>query len=452
MPRRLIYEQLELRGHPALDYVNIRPISGPVIADKQGAKRHYGVHPYFTKRSWSVVQNYISTYTAPGDIVLDPFGGAGVTAVEALVLDRRAIHVDISPFANFIADSVAIGPVDLEGLTAAFRGVEEACKSRLAAIATLPQGDPQFSKIPYWYPRDYPLPNNSDARYVHELFTPRQLLGLALLRDCITNEPDKLYRQMLMFAFSGTLAKVNRTFVSASGRKESRGGSTIFSIYRYHVPKQPVELEVWEQFEMRFRSLFRAKHETNSLVGTKYTPETFQVLQASATDLRDRVAPESVDYIFTDPPYGGHIAYLDLSTMWQAWLQLDVPPGDRHLEVIEGGDLKKSKQEYMDLLGQSIAEMFRVLKQDRWLSIVFSHKDPAYWDAIVGACERAGFNYVNTAVQPIQVIWSMHKKRILFGCCRVNLSSTFSRGRTFAQQPCGVLEVTGFKSSRTQLS
>lgn len=60
------------------------------------------MHPYFTKQVWNVVQEYIKTFSCPGDLVLDPYGGSGVTLVEALVLGRKAIHVDINPLANFI--------------------------------------------------------------------------------------------------------------------------------------------------------------------------------------------------------------------------------------------------------------------------------------------------------------------------------------------------------------
>jgi len=79
----------------AVDYPDMRPL--PEIKDlmKQSAKRHFGVHPYFTKQVWNVVQEYIKNFTRPGDLVLDPFGGSGVTLVEALILGRRAIQVDI---------------------------------------------------------------------------------------------------------------------------------------------------------------------------------------------------------------------------------------------------------------------------------------------------------------------------------------------------------------------
>jgi hypothetical protein len=108
---------------------------------------------------------------------------------------------------------------------------------------------------------------------------------------------------------------------------------------------------------------------------------------------------ESVDYIYTDPPYGAKIPYLDLSTMWNAWLGLEVSDADRSLEAIEGGELAKSKANYSHLLSQSIAEMYRVLKFDRWMSFVFAHKDPAYWHLIVDAAEKAGFEYAGVVRQ-----------------------------------------------------
>lgn len=60
---------------------------------------------------------------------------------------------------------------------------------------------------------------------------------------------------------------------------------------------------------------------------------------------------------------------------------------------------------------QGINEMFKVLKYDHWLSLVFAHREPKMWDTIVKAAESCGFEYVNTVAQPLNVIWSMHKKK-----------------------------------------
>lgn len=121
--------------------------------------------------------------------------------------------------------------------------------------------------------------------------------------------------------------------------------------------------------------------------------------------------PESVDYIFTDPPYGSHIAYLDLAKMWNAWLGFDVTTLDADEETIEDGDARHSAHHFRTKLTEGIGQMFRVLKYGRWMSIVFAHREPAMWDTIVKAAEAAGFEYVNTVAQPLNVIWSMHKKK-----------------------------------------
>lgn len=69
------------------------------------AKAHspqYKMHKYFARRPYNVFQNIITTYTDPGDIVLDCFCGGGVTIFESAALNRIPIGVDINPLATFI--------------------------------------------------------------------------------------------------------------------------------------------------------------------------------------------------------------------------------------------------------------------------------------------------------------------------------------------------------------
>src|SRR5579863_6208970 len=74
----------------------------PYRSRVNGAARHFGFFPFFAKKPWPVVQEYIRYYTKPGDLVCDPFAGSGVTPVEALVLGRRTVAGDINPVARFI--------------------------------------------------------------------------------------------------------------------------------------------------------------------------------------------------------------------------------------------------------------------------------------------------------------------------------------------------------------
>jgi Type I restriction enzyme R protein N terminus (HSDR_N) len=59
----------------AFDYLIKKPPAEIAKLKRQDVSRHYGVHGYFTKQGWNVVQEYIRNFSQPGDLVLDPFGG-----------------------------------------------------------------------------------------------------------------------------------------------------------------------------------------------------------------------------------------------------------------------------------------------------------------------------------------------------------------------------------------
>ena len=110
----------------------IEPILDAIPAARQEDARHYGVHPYFTRRPANVVREYVERYSQAGDTVLDPFGGTGVTAIEAFLLGRNAIQNDLNPFANFIARNIADTTLPSTApLSQAFERVERACANDL---------------------------------------------------------------------------------------------------------------------------------------------------------------------------------------------------------------------------------------------------------------------------------------------------------------------------------
>jgi 16S rRNA G966 N2-methylase RsmD len=388
------------------------PITSYIVPQKQAAKRHYGSHQYFTKRAWNVVQAYISHFSREGETVCDPYGGSGVTVTEALVLGRKAVYLDISHWACFLAEQVATAPVDLSTLAHDFQRIEKACKAKIYKWCRMSDAAVQEIPITRWYPKDARLPRNADVPTVADLFTHRQLLCLSEIFHSIERLNDPTTRNLMRYAFSATLYMCNRTFISAKGRKESRGGSSIFSIFRYKVAARTVELNPFDIFKGRVSRLIAAKRETNQTIGAwPGGSANAKFFCGYAQRLTDYVEPNSVDYIFTDPPYGSHIAYLDLTRMWDAWFGFEVSDADLAAEAIEGGDARHSPEHFKKLLAEGIAQMFRVLKYDRWMSLVFAHREPALWDVIIKAAEAAGFEYVNTVAQPLNVIWSMHKKK-----------------------------------------
>ncbi|MDR1963967.1 MAG: type I restriction enzyme HsdR N-terminal domain-containing protein [Planctomycetaceae bacterium] len=365
---------------------------------KRAMRRHFGVHGYFTKQSWDVVKAHIQNYSRPGDVILDPYGGSGVTAVEALMEHRKAINVDINPFANFLVESLIV-PVNFDELHNAFEQIKKGYWKHE------PKTDEEIQKALRKYPRPNPIPldKHADVRTADQLFSPKQTAQLGLLKSLIMKVQNENIRQSLMLMFSGLVTRVNLTYHTGKAAENAKGQSVAganaaaFQYYRYRIAPRPTDIDTMEFFERRYNAVVAAKVEMKNDI-TVDTIKNVQIVKGTATDL-SFIENESVDYIYTDPPYGKKIPYLDLSAMWNAWLDLDVTEEDYKMEAIEGGEHPKTKDEYKQLIATSIKEMFRVLKFDRWLSFVFAHKDPEFWDLIINTAEQCGFEYIGAVSQ-----------------------------------------------------
>lgn len=390
--KNFTYENTSATAKPTgFDYKN-RPLLEEIIVKKQQAKRHFGVHGYFTKQTWNVVADYIKNYSKPGDLVLDPFGGSGITAVEALMNDRKAINIDLNPMAVFLVQGL-IAPINITKFTDSFHRIKD------DYIAGVPQTEQQIKKAlkKYPFPKGLSLPKGSDVETIEDLFTKKQLAQLAFLKYLINQETDENIRKSLLVSFSSTITKTNRTYHNSGQRIENAGDSAPFRYYRYRIAVSEVDLNVWNSFETKFKKLLNAKQEISPKINDK-TIGNGQIVKGSATNLK-WIPKESVDYIYTDPPYGTKIPYLDLSVMWNGWLDLEVTKDDLAQEAIEGGEQEKTKENYNSLIAQSIKEMYRVLKFDRWLSFVFAHKDPEFWHLIMNTAESCGFEYIGAVPQ-----------------------------------------------------
>ena len=417
--------------------LQLEPITRRIPAQRQGAKRHYGVHPYFTRRPANVVRAYIKHFTHAGDFVLDPFGGSGVTAIEAMLANRHGIHNDINPLANFIATQIADTSYDdTMYIRQALGEVQTQCMAQLKRIPSMTEAEVSRALPRVRLPENIELPRNSDAERFYDLFSPKQLLALAWLKEAIDNISDAPARGALLLAWSATLGKLNRTFLSARGRLESRGGSSIFSIYRYKLAGAVVELPAWEVFHERVINVIDGKREVLRQRRLWESTGGWQgTFEAHCLDIADLPAAigRKVDYIFTDPPYGGHIAYLDLSILWNHWLGFRVPMSDREKEIIVGGELRLTEDHYIKRLRESVRVCLSMLKQGRWFSVVFQHWNVRYFEAILEEATEAGAELKAAVTQIGDTIWSMHKKKNKESVLAGEMILTFYKGQTVSK-------------------
>ena len=93
-----------------------RPLPKAILKPQKRAKaRYYGCTAYFTRQSWDIVTEHIRNFSDYGDIVLDSFGGSGVTAIEAMMNGRVGIHTDLNPLSIFMVKALS-AKVDLNEL------------------------------------------------------------------------------------------------------------------------------------------------------------------------------------------------------------------------------------------------------------------------------------------------------------------------------------------------
>jgi site-specific DNA-methyltransferase (cytosine-N4-specific) len=95
---------------------------------------------------WAITQ-----FSKPGDWILDPFIGAGTTAVEALLLSRNAVVADFSPYACLLtkAKTLALSPKTLQLYATKFL-------SSLDDRKSLPKKErPRFDYDSFWFNTTY---------------------------------------------------------------------------------------------------------------------------------------------------------------------------------------------------------------------------------------------------------------------------------------------------------
>ncbi len=407
----------------------VEPIRRAFPAEKAKAW-HYKIHPFYTKQPSNVVGEYVRHFCPEGGLVVDPFCGSGVTAVEALTNRKRTVCIDLDPLATFITRQTCLAPVDLNAYWDAYRQIEEEMWPIVSFVCSASPKELEDYKLTEWYPKGVKLPSNADRGYVEDLFGRAQLISLAHLRSAIMKIRDQQAKELLLFAFSGILARASITY-GIDAKRAGGGDSGIFKVYRYWVPPRPDYRDVWGLFSTRIQLIANAKKKSSDVFGDFVREgETFSVHCDSAENLLKYVEKGTVDYIYTDPPYGAHIAYLDLSTMWHAWLGLEVTNKMRAREAIEGGEQKFDEKHYLDLLGKSFEQMFYALKDEAWLSLVFHHKETNLWYSIRDMLRYIGFTYVNTVAQPLSK-QTFHKVknplRVLGESLIVNFQKTTTR-------------------------
>lgn len=105
-----------------------------------------------------------------------------------------------------------------------------------------------------------------------------------------------------------------------------------------------------------------------------------------------QLGENSVDYIFTDPPFGENIYYSDLNLLIESWHKVSTNTNN---EAIIDRSKSKLFFAYHDLMQSCFNRYFHVLKSGGWMTVEFSNTNASIWNSIQLAIQSAGFIIAN---------------------------------------------------------
>jgi len=211
---------------------------------------------------------------------------------------------------------------------------------------------------------------------IHKFYTDRNLFICSLIWHQIRRVDDPIVASYLGFTFTSLYKRVTRL-------SEYRfwGGSS--NTANFNVPHIFNESNVFLTFERKAKSI--ADH----LLSTAIHYRGRRVIRTgSATDL-NFLPDNSIDFIFTDPPFGANINYSEMNLLWEAWLGSFTATD---AEAIVSKHQGKSVEDYQGLITKSLSESFRVLRPNHWMVLVFMNSSDKIWNALREAIEASGFS------------------------------------------------------------
>ena len=256
----------------------------------------HGLHAYAAKCPPQLVRYGIRYYSAPGDTVLDPMVGSGTTLVEARLLGRQAIGYDIDPLARLIAE-VKSRPIEGRAIDVALTSLIERCKQDLDSLRlhAIPRALRERATPPDFHNRDY-------------WFSARVAASLSILSYhlSVASIPLRI-RKFLWVAFSSIILA-----------KTSVANARDIIHSRHHYYEHDEIPDVLRRFTDRVRNMRRQMQEFLEEC-TRANPTRVVVRSGDARRLTIR--DESVDLVFTSPPYATALDYPRAHFLAVPWMQ-----------------------------------------------------------------------------------------------------------------------------------
>jgi hypothetical protein len=288
----------------------------------------HGLHAYAAKCPPPLVHYAIRYYSRLGELVLDPMAGSGTTLVEARLMGRHARGYDIDPLACLIArvKTKVINDARIE------QAYVEIARRAARDEAVLESPNPPAEIVRRATPPDF---TNRDYWFNTEVASALAILAYHINHTAMT----QAVREFFWVAFSSLI--LSKTSV-ANAR------DIIHSRHHYYQHERPPD--VLGKFDARVK-LMRKQMVQFGARCRSIAPARGEARLGDARRLR--LKDETVDLVFTSPPYATALDYSRAHFLAVAWL-----------EAALGVSLEEYLTKAADYVGSSRGRMPREFQPD----------------------------------------------------------------------------------------
>ncbi len=431
----------------------------------------FNMHSYWTKQPVEPIEYFINKFSKPGETILDPFCGSGMTGVAAIKTHRNTIINDLSPLCIHISKGYCTNfhvednksRIDIEQnriikdlteyyltkckkcrllVPISFSIVGEVWQSsdgkeieKRGEMMLKNDSGVNFNKanifkefnlislcykckctsgkqyknpdeedlrkfevndfLNYFYPKDdfwgqEPRRNfKRGIKKVYQMYSRRNLTVLSILFSRIQKIKDENMKQLFLFTFTSIL--FNSSLMSRYRNYEN----TSIKMGTFYIPPLIKDTNVVDSFQHKLKTIIKG----NALIFSNNNSPHVEFLTESADKLEE-IKKNTIDYIYTDPPYSDILSYSELNIIYESWLGIKTDPTE---EMIVSKFQKKDIDDYASRFEMFLKRSYKLLKDGKILTLVFHHPNISHWSTLQESIQNSGFEPI-VEKKPIRLI------------------------------------------------
>lgn len=254
------------------------------------------------------------------------------------------------------------------------------CLTRTADYSDVPVHKMKWGEL---YRKGY----HFGIEYLHQMYTLRNALVFSKLWKNIKTYPESIQKALKVFILS-----YNQSHSTLMTRVVAKKNSKDFVITGaqpgvLYISSLPVEKNIFDGLKRKLKTFSSALELTNG--------SRSEVVFKVADSVVERPDDSSIDYVFTDPPFGDYIPYSEINQINEGWLNMTTDDTD---EVIINTHQDKAVTEYKNLMSRVFQNVHRSLKRDGLCTVVFHSAKSEIWRSIMEAYQISHLGVVASGI------------------------------------------------------